>query len=164
MPKRVTASLALLVSSLVLFGGCRSDDSDRAAASNTTRNASTDTLQISNAWMRPAPEGGVTALYLDLHNQHSRADTLAAVSTPVSSRTEIHETVHNEDGTTGMRPLEGGLPVQPDTVSTLHPGGPHVMVYDVQPALTIGDSVRVTLQFGTSERTLTVPVRPTPPQ
>lgn len=120
---------------------------------------------VNNAWVRPAPEGGVTALYLDLRNHRATADTLVSVEAPVSSRTEIHETVQNDDGTMGMRPLENGLPVPTDTTTTLHPGGPHVMVYDVQPALTIGDSVRVTLHFGSDLRyTVTAHVRPTPPQ
>jgi hypothetical protein len=121
-------------------------------------------LLVDRAWLRPAPEGGVTALYLEVRNRRATADTLTRVETPVSNRTELHETVLNDNGTTGMRPLEHGLPVPPDTTTMLHPGGPHLMVYNVQPALTIGDSVQITLHFGDLERAITARVRPTPPQ
>ncbi len=160
---RVFAFSAVLLVSIAVLGGCESESSTSDAHRNAERTAS-DTLHITNAWVRPAPEGGVTALYLEVHNRRATADTLTRVDTPVSSRTELHTTVLHSNGTTGMRPLENGLPVPTDTTTRLRPGGPHVMVYDVQPALVIGDSVRVTLYFNAFERTLTAPVRPTPPQ
>lgn len=160
---RVFAFSAVLLLSIAVLGGCKSESST-SETNRTGKDPASDTLRITNAWVRPAPEGGVTALYLEMHNRRATADTLTRVETPVSSRTELHTTVLHSNGTTGMRPLENGLPVPTDTTTTLRPGGPHVMVYDVQPALVIGDSVRVTLHFNAFERTLTAPVRPTPPQ
>lgn len=162
MTSPLPTSIAALLASIALLGGCSGTESNPDAAPASA--ALTDTLLVDNAWMRPAPAGGVTALYLNLRNHYPTADTVHAVETPVSRRTELHQTVHNADGTTGMRPLENGLPLPPDTLTTLHPGGPHVMIYDVDPALVIGDSVQITLQLGIGPRTLTVPVRPTPPQ
>ncbi|PEN09270.1 hypothetical protein CRI93_00645 [Longimonas halophila] len=160
---RVFAFSAVLLFGIAALGGCESESSTSDDGRNVER-AALDTLRITNAWVRPAPEGGVTALYLELHNRRATADTLMRVETPVSSRTELHTTVLHSDGTTGMRPLNNGLAVPTDTTTTLRPGGPHVMVYDVQPALVIGDSVRVTLHFGDLMHTVTAHVRPTPPQ
>lgn len=152
--------VSVLLSGLAL-GGCESESSSDANALNP---ADTDTLVVTNAWARPAPEGGVTALYFELHNSHSTADTLTRVSTPISDRTEIHTTVQNDDGTMGMRELANGLPVPADTVTTLRAGGPHVMIYDVNTPLTMGNEVNVTLHLNANSHAVSAQVRPSPPQ
>lgn len=152
--------VSVLLSGLAL-GGCESESSSDADTSNP---ADTDTLIVANAWVRPASEGGVTALYLELYNRHATPDTLTHVSTPVSDRTEIHTTVQNDDGTMGMRELPNGLPVPADTVTTLRPGGAHVMIYDVGTPLTMGSSVDVTLHLNANSHAVSAQVRPSPPQ
>jgi len=159
MHMRAPVLVSILLSSLA-FGACGSESS----STPDSPSAEADTLVVTSAWMRPAPEGGVTALYFELHNHHSTADTLTRVSTPVSDRTEVHTTVQNDDGTMGMREIPDGLPVPADTVTTLHPGGLHVMIYDVNKPLVVGNAVDVTLHLNAGSYAVPAQVRPSPPQ
>jgi len=70
-------------------------------------------------------------------------DRLLGASTDAAASAELHETVHNADGTMGMRPLQGlELPAGGELV--LEPGGHHIMLVDVT-ALEAGDTVEVVL-------------------
>ncbi|MFO8232589.1 MAG: copper chaperone PCu(A)C [Longimonas sp.] len=160
---RASALLATALIGGFMLGGCGSESASNSDASSSPT-TSTDTVTVTNAWMRPAPEGGVTALYFEFHNPDATADTLTRISTPVSERTEIHTTVENDDGTTGMRELDDGLPLPADTVTTLHPGGPHVMIYDVDAALTLGDTAAATLHLSGTSHDVSASVRSSPPQ
>ena len=46
-----------------------------------------------------------------------------------------------------MRPLEGGLTIEPGKTVKLAPGGYHLMMMDLKKPLKQGDKVPVTLEF-----------------
>ncbi len=154
-----------------LFVGCGNASTDDSAegtidesADVEALDASSEQLLIHDAWVRSAAEGGTTALYGLIDHRNASEDHLVDASSPVSERTEIHETVE-EDGMLGMRELEGGLLLAPEDTTRLRPGGAHIMMYDLDQMLTRGNTIEVTLYFDTHNSiTLDVPVRDTPPE
>ncbi|MES3628832.1 MAG: copper chaperone PCu(A)C [Longimonas sp.] len=153
---------AVLCTALVL-GGCGAEAPDDAS-SPAEDNASSDPLTVSDAWVRPVAEGGVTALYATVHRREATPDTLLRIEAPFSDRTEIHETVERDDGTMGMDELEQGLLLPASSETRLQPGGLHGMLYDANRTLSIGDTVEVTLHFAEgASQTVQASVRNTPP-
>jgi periplasmic copper chaperone A len=95
--------------------------------------------------------GPNAALYLTA-SSGGEADRLLGAETAEAALVEIHETVQGDDGTMGMRPVEG-LDLPASGTLLLQPGGSHLMLVDVSP-LEIGESVDVTLvweQAGTMD-------------
>lgn len=90
-----------------------------------------------------APAGENAALYLTVRS--SIEDRLIEARTDVAVRVELHETVHGDDGTMGMRQVEA-FTVSPGQDLILEPGGAHIMLLDVE-ELTVGEIVPVTLVF-----------------
>lgn len=90
------------------------------------------------------PLGPNAALYMTLTGG-DKADRLVGASTAFAGSVELHETVTNDDGTTGMRMMEG-LDLAAGGTLTLEPGGNHLMLVDAE-RLEIGDMIEVTLRF-----------------
>lgn len=118
-----------------------------------------DGIEIADAWARPGREGGVSAVYMNILNGTSQADTLISLSSPVAGMAEVHETYEQEEGMMGMRPAGTVITPARDNLS-LEPGGLHVMLMQLNRELTEGDSLEVTVNFANAgEMTLTVPVQ-----
>ena len=114
---------------------------------------------VENAFARPAPKGGTTALYLDVVNTTARPDTLRAVRAASAAQAMIHQTVENADGTTGMR-AAAGVPVPAGETARLSPGGHHVMLVGLDRALAEGDSLDVEVELAQAGTlAMRVPVR-----
>ena len=104
-------------------------------------------ITVHNAWMRPTAQGENGAVYFVLHNYSSEADELVGASSNVSESVEIHESSMAE-GTDVMQmnqvtsvPLERGAEV------TFEPGGLHIMLFNLNQELTVGENVEVSLHF-----------------
>jgi copper(I)-binding protein len=65
---------------------------------------------------------------------------------PFDATVEIHETLMADDGTMSMQEREEGFVIPAGGSFTLEPGGPHVMLLDIDPA-DIVDPVTVTMIF-----------------
>jgi len=117
-------------------------------------------ITIEGAWARPpAMAGGNAAAYMVINNGGGEADRLVGASSPLGM-TEIHESFENEDGTMGMRPVEGGIEVPAGGSVALERGGLHIMFMGVAEPPAVGDTVSLTLTFeNAGEMTLDVPVR-----
>ncbi len=102
--------------------------------------------QVSQAWSRPAPQGGNGAGYAVITNTGPAADTLIAVSSPVAARVEIHETMVM-NGQAMMHPRPGGLDVPAGSTVALKPGGWHIMLMGLKQPLKAGDHYPATLTF-----------------
>lgn len=103
-----------------------------------------------------APAGPNAALYFTAIGG-DESDRLLGASTTVASEIQIHETTVGEEGTMGMRPLEG-LDLPPGATLTLEPGGLHLMLIDVE-RLRVGDEIDVTLVWENGgERTISADV------
>jgi copper(I)-binding protein len=133
MPLRVLALVLSLVAAVAACGG----------AGAGTPSAS---LAVSDAWMRPAAAGGVSAAYLTIGNPGSAADALVGVTaTDVTDRASLHET-STDDGMTGMQHT-ATLAIPAGGTVVLAPGGYHVMLMDLKRDLAPGDRVDLTLAF-----------------
>ncbi|MGB3542948.1 copper chaperone PCu(A)C [Rubrivirga sp.] len=154
----------LLLASLVVLTACEDpspvdgpDPSEPARADiPDTPIALPDAFGLEDAFARAAPAGGVSAMFMDVLNGTSLADTILAVRVEGVGRTEIHRTQENADGLSEMVPVEGGIPVPANSTVILEPGGLHVMLYDFEGDLSEGDLLDVTLELSSREQMTTV--------
>ena len=104
-------------------------------------------LVISQAWSRATPNGAkIGAGYLTIENKGATADRLIGISADVAGKVELHEMAMN-DGVMRMRPVEGGLTIDPGKTVKLAPNGYHLMIMDLKSPLKQGEKVPVTLEF-----------------
>jgi hypothetical protein len=104
-------------------------------------------LVITQAWTRATPGGAkIGGGFLTIENKGSAADKLVGVSADVAGKIEVHE-MAMDGGVMKMRPVEGGLTIDPGKTVKLAPGGLHLMMMDLKSPLKQGDKLPVTLQF-----------------
>jgi hypothetical protein len=104
-------------------------------------------LVISQEWARATPGGAkVGGGYLTIENKGSAPDKLVGATADAAGKIEVHEMAMN-NGTMKMRPVEGGLTIDPGKTVKLAPGGYHLMMMDLKSPLKQGDKLPVTLQF-----------------
>lgn len=114
-------------------------------------------IEIRDAWIRSAPQGGNSALYFVIHN-YSADDELVGVSTEIADAAEIHESSMVDD-VMQMRMLESVPLVSGEDVEFAS-GGLHVMLVGLKEEAKVGDMVEVVLHFKNSEDiVLHVPVQ-----
>src|ERR1700743_2638037 len=104
-------------------------------------------LVISQAWTRATPGNSkLGGGFLTIENKGSAPDKLIGVSGDVAGKIEVHE-MKMDGGVMKMRPVEGGLTIDPGKTVKLAPGGYHLMMMDLKSPLKQGDKLPVTLQF-----------------
>ena len=104
-------------------------------------------LVISQAWTRATPNGAkIGTGYFTIQNKGTTADKLVGVSGEVSDKIEVHEMSMN-NGVMKMRPVDGGLTIEPGKTVKLAPSGYHLMIMDLKSPLKQGGKVPVTLEF-----------------
>jgi hypothetical protein len=104
-------------------------------------------LVISQPWTRATPGGAKTGGgFLTIENKGTAPDKLIGASADGAGKIEVHEMVMNE-GVMKMRPVEGGLAIDPGKTVKLAPGGLHLMMTDLKSPLKKGDKMPVTLEF-----------------
>lgn len=135
MTRTLTLALALLAMTACSPGGPAPD-------------ASAGAVRVEGAICRPTPPGRqTTGCYLTL--TASAADRLTAVTSPLASRVQIHES-RMESNMMMMRPLPDGLPLPAGQAVALAPGGKHLMLLGVGEPLAAGDTVALTLTFASA--------------
>lgn len=103
-------------------------------------------LTTEQGWIRSVPPVSPnTAGYLMLHNDSSQDRVLVGISSAVAEAVEMH-TVIEQDGASSMQRLQQLLVPKQDCV-LFEPGGNHIMFIGLKQPLTVGESVKVTLQF-----------------
>jgi copper(I)-binding protein len=104
-------------------------------------------LVISQAWSRATPGGAKTGGgFLTIENKGSAPDKLIGASADAAGKIEVHE-MTTANGVMKMRPVEGGLAIDPGKTVKLAPGGYHLMMMELKNPLKQGDKLPVTLQF-----------------
>jgi copper(I)-binding protein len=104
-------------------------------------------LVITQAWSRATPNGArIGSGYLTIENKGSAADRLLDGTADVAAKVEVHE-MAMKDGVMTMRPLDGGLTIEPGKTVKLAPGGYHLMLFDLKSPLKQGDKIPLTLKF-----------------
>lgn len=104
-------------------------------------------IQVRDAWMRTAPQGGNSALYFVIHN-YSADDELIGVSTEIAEAAEIHKSSMVDD-VMQMRMVESVPLVSGEDVEFVS-GGLHVMLVGLKEEANVGDMVEVVLHFKNS--------------
>ena len=106
-------------------------------------------LAVDGGWVRlPAVPGRPGAAYFALHGGAADA-TLIAVATPEARHAELHESMAG-----GMKGLPA-VSVAAGASVTFAPGGRHVMLFDLDPKLAPGGTVKLTLSFADGRRLTT---------
>ena len=104
-----------------------------------------DDIYVTDAWVRlPAVKGRPAAAYFTLHG-HSKDSALVNVMSQVAIRSEMHETMA-KGSMTSMAPV-ARVPLPADSTVAFAPGGRHVMLFHVNPAIKAGSVVPLRLTF-----------------
>ncbi len=104
-------------------------------------------LHIGHPWARATPKGTtVGGAYLTVTNNGTTPDKLVRATSPVAKQVSVHE-MKAENGIMKMRPVQGGLKIEPGQTVTLKPSGYHLMLEDLNKPLKEGERVPATLEF-----------------
>ena len=134
--------IAVPVVAGLLLAACGSDDDE----SSGDESSGETVLTMTDAWSREPAEGQTsTAVYGVLSNSGDTDVTVVGATSSVTDRVELHE-VLEEDGMMRMQEREEGFVVPAGGEFVFEPGGPHVMMLDIDPA-TYPDPVDVELTF-----------------
>lgn len=118
-----------------------------------------DTLTVTDAWARPAAEGGTSAVYLTFHNGVAHADTLISVTSEVAGMAQVHESFEQDNGMAGMRHIEP-LVLEARSHRAFEPGGYHIMLMQLNKSLSTGERIELEMEFsGSGQLVIPVPVR-----
>ena len=118
-------------------------------------------ITVTGAWVREPAEGQtLSAGYGTITNNGDADVTLVGASVPFDATVEIHETTTDADGTMMMQEVPEGFVVPAGGSFTLEPGGPHIMLIDIDPADITG-TIELTMIFDDgTEVTVGAPVKP----
>ncbi|MEP6907505.1 MAG: copper chaperone PCu(A)C [Pseudoxanthomonas sp.] len=121
---------------LIALGACSSPASQQVGD-----------LHVSEVWSKATPPNApVAGGFLTLDNRGDTPDRLLRVESAAAQRVELHEMGH-VDGVARMRELEQGLPLPARQITTLKPGGYHLMFIQPTQPFVEGGSVPATLVF-----------------
>ena len=112
----------------------------------SSASGASDTLIISDAWVRATPPGKMmTAGYASLENVSKDVITITGVSAEVAGHTSLHETRIERDRST-MRPV-AKLSIKAGERVSLKPGCLHIMLMKLSGPLTDGQSIDICLEL-----------------
>ena len=112
----------------------------------SSASGASDTLIISDAWVRATPPGKMmTAGYASLENVSKDVITITGVSAEVAGHTSLHETRIERDRST-MRPV-AKLSIKAGERVSLKPGSLHIMLMKLSEPLTDGQSIDICLEL-----------------
>lgn len=132
---------ALPVAAVLVLSACGDDADDADDAADGAE------LTMTDAWSREPAEGQTrTAVYGVLSNPGDEDVTVVSASSPASDQVELHETLADDDGVMRMQEREEGFVIPAGGEFVFEPGGPHIMMLDIDPA-TYPDPVEVELTF-----------------
>ncbi len=98
----------------------------------------------------PAVAGRPGVAYFNLSNGDGPARKLASVHVDGVGRTEMHET-KQENGVSKMAPVKD-VALEAGKTLSFAPGGYHVMLFDIDPALKAGGTTEVTLALDNGDK------------
>lgn len=99
----------------------------------------------------PAVAGRPGAAYFTLHSG-AIAATLTGVSASGAERAELHQSMTSMGAMASMEPV-ATVPVPAGGGVTFAPGGLHVMLFGLDPALRPGGQITLTLRFADNSTT-----------
>lgn len=136
--------LSLLLALVLVASACGSDAEPATSAD----------LVFTDVWTRePAAGSTVAAVYATVTNAGESDITITGASVEVTNRVELHNTSMDDDGLMTMAEEPEGFVVPAGGSFTFEPGGPHVMLFDIDPAAYPSDALDVTFSFDNGEPT-----------
>ena len=138
----------ILISLLALISACNKPQQAPADVTEKpatiTPNAATQTVAISDAWVRAnAPGQSVGAAYMTLNSP--KDSTLVFVESDAAESVQIHS-MTMDNGVMKMRMLEE-LTIKANMPEKLAPGGFHLMLFDLKKPLKAGENINFRLCF-----------------
>ena len=103
-------------------------------------------VSVRDAWIREAPPGmTMTAGYMELRNNTSRQQVLAAASSSVFDSVTVHRTIVKD----GMARMVHASQIElgPNASLIFAPGGFHLMLMNPKRTLRPGDPVVINMEF-----------------
>ncbi|MEP1126071.1 MAG: copper chaperone PCu(A)C [Ilumatobacter sp.] len=162
---RISTSLPIALLAAITLAACGSDsnstDTGPATSESAVDDASPATLTVSDAWSREPAEGqDVGVVYGTVTNPGDADVRILRATSSVSSDVELHETTVSDSGAMSMREVEEGYVVPAGGQFVFEPGGPHIMLLDIDSATFPTDQVEVTLEIeGDDPVSFSAPVR-----
>ena len=139
-------SLALAAFAVLGLAACGSDG-DTTPGDGAEQSSPTDGITIADPWSRQPADGQTTsAVYGSVTNNTDETVTAVSATASVTDTAELHEVLMNDEGQMTMQEKEGGYAIAAGETLVFEPGGPHIMLFDIDPA-TYPDTVDVTLSF-----------------
>ncbi|WP_428408174.1 copper chaperone PCu(A)C [Hyphococcus sp.] len=119
-----------------------------SCAAEETSVCADDGITAGNAWLRAAGEGAaMSAAYVELCNGADAADRLIAARFDGANAVEIHMTKMSDDGVASMAPAANGVELPPHEMTSLAPGGAHIMLIGISAPIEEGEEAAITLEF-----------------
>lgn len=157
MNTKTTSTLAGIAIALLALAGCA--PATDAAMDEPTTATQADSVVITDAWVKSAPEG-MSAAFGILENSGAADATVISATTEASPMIELHETVANDSGEMVMQEKDGGFVIPAGGEFPLDPGANHIMLMGLTAPLVAGEEVTFILTFEDgSEYTFTAPVK-----
>ena len=104
-------------------------------------------IKISAPWVRATPKGAtVGGGYMTVTNTGKTPDRLIGGDSAAANRLQIHE-MSMDKGIMKMRPVAGGIEIQPGATVKFEPSGYHLMFIGLKEPFVRGEHVMATLQF-----------------
>ncbi|MFM5950555.1 MAG: copper chaperone PCu(A)C [Novosphingobium sp.] len=94
----------------------------------------------------PAVSGNPGAAYFALDNQSANTVSIAAIAIAGVGKTEVHQTMGGS-----MKPVDR-IDVEPKITLKFEQGGLHVMAFDVEPRLEVGQTTELTITFADGDK------------
>ena len=157
--KKLSAPLIVAALSVGAAACGSSDDADDTGSGDATEQPASSEVTITDAWIREPADGQTLAAgYGTITNGGDETITLEGASAPITATFKIHETSVSDEGTMSMSEKEGGFEIAAGESFTLEPGGPHVMMLDIDPA-EFTAPIDLTYIFDSTEVTVSAELR-----
>ena len=118
----------------------------------------TGSLDVKNAWARPAMQGDNGAVYFTIENGTEVDDALLSASTDIAGAVELH--LSQMEGDHMSMHQQETVRIAAGEAVVFSPGGLHVMLVGLAHDLKVGDTFELTLTFESpGEKIITVTVR-----
>lgn len=114
-------------------------------------NAFAESVTIHDTWIKEAPKLAPTSvIFAKLTNNTNKAISLTKVASPISSRIELHRTMH-KNGMMKMR-KQAYITILANSTIELKPMSWHIMIFAPKMPLRKNRSVKVTFFFSDNSR------------
>ena len=145
---RVRILIATLACMALAFVGCASDNNPESDIDSTAAAVGdAGVITVEDVWSRrPAPGQTSAAVYATVANNTSVDRVLVSVTTAVSDRAELHETVIDSGGIARMQAQTDGFVIAAGEALIFQPSGAHIMLRDIEEA-DFDNSIELALLF-----------------